>query len=319
MSAVPKFYEDTLKIAYNATLGCGACIRGGYVYCIPGAEGSNSSSWGGKTAVCCLNSTCTQAKDKTYNCSSQYSDATQAKALCPFRTNACGNSSGFNFTNVGQSQNITINLTQGETCTFLIEATCGLPTIAPNDTTGFEVETLDYDEDDLKTTSRRMLQQGGQQGQGGKNFAANSSIPQPPKNITIIRDANKTQNNGTGRNKTTVLANGTVIAEKITGTQADKYNPSEDGSEKKFKGGAMNGANDTICKKRYSQVSVTALGNLTTSASSRILQSTTTTAATTYTMTLAVGTSDFATSESSFSIIIKAFSALIVTMGIILA
>lgn len=42
----PKKYDDDLKIDFKANLGCGACIRGGFVYCIPGAEGSDPTTWG---------------------------------------------------------------------------------------------------------------------------------------------------------------------------------------------------------------------------------------------------------------------------------
>jgi hypothetical protein len=39
----PKKYDENLKIPFKVDLGCGACIRGDYVYCIPGPEGSNST------------------------------------------------------------------------------------------------------------------------------------------------------------------------------------------------------------------------------------------------------------------------------------
>ena len=55
----PKKYDDDLKIDFKANLGCGACIRGGYIYCIPGPEGSEPATWGaGKKAVCCKDDTC---------------------------------------------------------------------------------------------------------------------------------------------------------------------------------------------------------------------------------------------------------------------
>jgi hypothetical protein len=50
---------------------------------------------------------------------------------------------------VGQQQNINITLPQGETCSFQVTADCGLPAFKPNDTTGFEIESVDYDDDDL--------------------------------------------------------------------------------------------------------------------------------------------------------------------------
>lgn len=56
----PKKYDDDLKIAFKPTLGCGACIRGGFTFCIPGAEGSDSTTWkAGLTPVCCENTNCT--------------------------------------------------------------------------------------------------------------------------------------------------------------------------------------------------------------------------------------------------------------------
>jgi hypothetical protein len=88
----PKKYDENLKIPFKADLGCGACIRGGFVYCIPGAEGSNSTQWkAGLKSVCCSTATCKEALDtKNYNCSSQYSDPMMAKALCPFNKGSCG-------------------------------------------------------------------------------------------------------------------------------------------------------------------------------------------------------------------------------------
>ena len=47
------YYGSNVTIAFNGNLGCGACIKANYIYCIPGALGSNSSSWGVNQAVCC--------------------------------------------------------------------------------------------------------------------------------------------------------------------------------------------------------------------------------------------------------------------------
>ena len=54
----PKKYDDDLKINFKANLGCGACIRGGFVYCIPGPEGSDPDTWAGKKSVCCNDASC---------------------------------------------------------------------------------------------------------------------------------------------------------------------------------------------------------------------------------------------------------------------
>ena len=107
----PKFYGDDIKIDFKAQLGCGACIRGGYIYCIPGAEGSDPATWpAGTNSVCCKDSSCAQAKDTKYLCSSTYSDTTLAKAMCPFKPDRCGNSTAFAFDSVGQQQKINISL-----------------------------------------------------------------------------------------------------------------------------------------------------------------------------------------------------------------
>jgi len=109
--------------------------------------------------VCCKDAaSCPQTKDAKYLCSNTYTDTTLAKAMCPFKKDRCGNNTAFSFDAVGQQQNINITLPQGETCNFLITADCGLPAFKPNDTTGFEIETVDYDDDDLAAPSTlRML------------------------------------------------------------------------------------------------------------------------------------------------------------------
>ena len=150
----PKVYDDDLKVVFNANLGCGACIRFGYVFCIPGAEGSDTPSWGaGKKAVCCKDDTCPQVKDTAnFNCSNSYTDPMLAKSICPFRKASCGNNTAFDFDAVGQKQDINITLNKGETCTYQIEADCGLPAFKPNDTAGFDIETIDYDDEDIDST-----------------------------------------------------------------------------------------------------------------------------------------------------------------------
>ncbi len=85
--------------------------------------------------------------------------------MCPFEADNCGDQIFFNFTDVGDFLNVNISLPQGDTCTYHIMAYCGLPSFAPNDTTGFEIETVDYDDDDLAAATappppvrRRILQ-----------------------------------------------------------------------------------------------------------------------------------------------------------------
>jgi hypothetical protein len=118
---IPKSYGENVTIPHNATLGCGACIRGGYIYCIPGAEGSDPTTWGTSKAVCCKDkNNCPALSNKTFNCSSKYTNTMLAKALCPFRKNACGNNTAFGFDTTGDKQSINIALAEGETCTFQV-------------------------------------------------------------------------------------------------------------------------------------------------------------------------------------------------------
>lgn len=42
-----------------------------------------------------------------------------------------------------------LTLPAGETCTYLIEAICGLPSISLNDSTNFDIDIIDSDDDDV--------------------------------------------------------------------------------------------------------------------------------------------------------------------------
>lgn len=93
------------------------------------------------------------------------------------------------------------------------------------------------------------------------------------------------------------------------GPQVNKYDPDNDKGPKKFKGGAKRNQTENICKRRYQQISVTALGDLaitnsSSNSSSRILQSNV------YTMTLEVGTEDF----SSARVLLLSAGALLLTL-----
>ena len=86
----------------------------------------------------------------------------------------------------------------------------------------------------------------------------------------------------------------------VLGPQAKRYNPNEDGRERKFKGGSPNGQNDTLCKNRYQQISVTALGNLVQN-STRILQAAPSSSSNNqvYKMSLTVGSTTFTEVEAT--------------------
>ncbi len=123
-----RFYGDSPRINYVNNLGCGACIRGGYAYCIPSkVPGSDPATWAaGKKGVCCKDDACvtTTLKDTTvsWTCSKRdYSDSTLALGMCPFNKARCGvNNSTLNFTGstIGQIQTLNVSLALGETCTY---------------------------------------------------------------------------------------------------------------------------------------------------------------------------------------------------------
>jgi hypothetical protein len=70
--------------------------------------------------------------------------------MCPFDQNKCGGSNILNLNNTGANQNLSISLLPGESCTYQVQATCGLPSFMPlGDLTGFDVQILEYDDYDM--------------------------------------------------------------------------------------------------------------------------------------------------------------------------
>jgi hypothetical protein len=127
-------------------------------------------------------------------------------------------------------------------------------------------------------------------------------------NLDIMKQGPNGQMQGPGGNGTKRMG---PDQDPIRGPQAARYDPTSNGGERKFKGGVKNGKNDTLCKKRYQQIAITALGNLTQSTT-RILQtSNTTTSTPTYSMQLTVGAGEFS-DESSARAIIASFASLVV-------
>ena len=88
-----RYYGEDYTIPFQATLGCGACINGGFTYCVQGKEGDDYT---GKTLnqKCCpagsTSATCPEIAIAGWTCSNTYSDRTLAKSICPFRQTACG-------------------------------------------------------------------------------------------------------------------------------------------------------------------------------------------------------------------------------------
>lgn len=259
---IPKKCRDNTTITFSEALNCGACIQGGYIFCIPGAEGSDPATWPAGIRNRCYQSATTLAAAKLpapWTCSNTYTDKVLAKEFCPFQGAKCGSIQNFDFGDVGENTNINITLAPGETCNYRVRTYKGFPTFQPSDTTGFEIENVDYDDDDLQD-ERRMLQvEGGKRGLNKTKderkrlgFKAESESPKPKRNKSV---SYRCDDNGTQPKK---------------GPKAGKFDPSDPNS-KKFKGGNRD-KSEPLEKVRYQQISVTALGNLTSNTSSRILQ-----------------------------------------------
>lgn len=103
----------------------------------------------------------------------------------------------------------------------------------------------------------------------------------------------------------------------VLGPQAERFDPTKQGHFK-FKGGDQNGQNDTICKNRYQQISITALGNLTSASSARLLQSSSGSNTTYYSMSLSVESSGFnSDSSSSGSVSSVFYSVAVISMALL--
>jgi len=48
-----------------------------------------------------------------------------------------------------------VELEPGETCSYFINAECGVPAYRPDNTNGFEIESIDYTDEDIGNVRRR--------------------------------------------------------------------------------------------------------------------------------------------------------------------
>ncbi len=92
-----RYYGDDITIQWSASLGCGACITGGYTFCVLGKEGQD---FAGKTVTqtCCKDATtasCPMVSNSQWTCSNIYSDRMLAKNICPYKSTSCGNKTLF--------------------------------------------------------------------------------------------------------------------------------------------------------------------------------------------------------------------------------
>ena len=145
----PHFYGPNVTVPFNKTLGCGGCVRGGYIYCYKGVEGQIHKELDRSNSKCCqTEDDCKgQINSNAWSCTNIYTDPTLAKFACPFVNSSCGPNNTIEFNKTGQTLNITLHIEPGNTCFFDIRAKCGAPAFQFNDTTGLDIEYIDFDDD----------------------------------------------------------------------------------------------------------------------------------------------------------------------------
>ena len=117
-------------ITHSTSLNCGQCIKGGFVFCTKGAHRSGHESNRMPVSTCCADNTCSEVSNAEYQCSSLFTDGTYAKTMCPYRNEACGAKTTFEYTEEGnlKPEDISVaKLTDGETCTYWVKSKCGAP------------------------------------------------------------------------------------------------------------------------------------------------------------------------------------------------
>ena len=80
-----------------------------------------------------------------------------AKNLCPFNKASCGDNANITFAVWNQQQGVKIELEPGETCSYMVNAECGIPAYQPSTTLGFEIESIDYTDTDIGNVRRRRV------------------------------------------------------------------------------------------------------------------------------------------------------------------
>ena len=91
LSATVSGNSPPTPLAYDPTLGCGACINNGYVFCQQAPDAVVVASTDPlPTTKCCQDATCAEANDVAWSCSNTFIDRIYALSMCPFKVKQCG-------------------------------------------------------------------------------------------------------------------------------------------------------------------------------------------------------------------------------------
>jgi len=148
----------TYGVTFSSTLNCGACIGGGYTYCINKAENTTANTYvTGSTGQVCYNPSSAAGANEAlaaWSCSTAFNDRVYSKYVCQFNTAACGTNQAFTLNNIGSTASFNItNLALGQTCFYKVQALCGAPAFKPTDTSRVEVEYVEFREGEINTTA----------------------------------------------------------------------------------------------------------------------------------------------------------------------
>lgn len=147
------------EITFDASLKCGKCIKGGFIYCLPDGSTDGEVVANGDAAPA---GTCAEnVLDAAYKgvCSDSYSDTDYAKGFCPQKQDTCGSNQEIEFTDVteeGEEVEIAITgLTDGETCTYKLKCSKGSPAFklkdeSTTDDTKVEITYIEFEGDKVE-------------------------------------------------------------------------------------------------------------------------------------------------------------------------
>ena len=244
----PTYFGDNVAVPFSQSLGCGACVTGGYIYCYKGVEGQIQKELSRSNSRCCKTETDCKGpiQSNAWTCTNLFTDPTLAKFACPFVNTSCGPNNTYEFTEAGASLSINITLEPGQTCFYDIKTKCGAPVFRLNDTTGLDIEYIDYDDKlDIPQAEVIVVNE-------TSTVDKTTLKTKTPKKGMPSRDMKFKKDNG---------------SETVKGPRAGRYNPhSADGTKpRKFKGGQKDYDNETECSHgyRHTLLVVTSLENLT--------------------------------------------------------
>ena len=154
----PNPTATTPKVTYSSALNCGECILGGYTFCINGPENFTGSVLPQRT--CCQNFTsCPQARNASWTCSSKYNDTASTKytifdrlRVCPYDAN-CG-PQNLTLESSDAAQCLRVNsLKKGSSCIYRVQSKCNTANFTLNDTTNIYTQSMLVKNTTLTTTT----------------------------------------------------------------------------------------------------------------------------------------------------------------------